>query len=880
MNKILAKSKSEISLCEHTKGLLEQFDKLRTLSPELRNKLDCQLLKMAIIFHDIGKVSPSFQISIGNWGYNPRIPFPDVPHSIFSLFWLKREKIIEKLKKEEDLRILLSSIAFHHWRDNFQNIILGTDRELRRALSTLKENESVKKELLENIKSELSCDGLSEYKDLIDFDEELADLAESGKELFNYITPPYYSYFLPLRIELNEDYKKKWIFTAGVLIRVDHFASYIQEEKIKEEIDKPPPVYSDVENKIKQRIKNRIETDEDPWQIKILRDRRDKNLILVAPTGSGKTEFAYLWGASNKILFTLPLRSAVNAIFNRSCGIFGVDNVGLLHSDADVYLYEKLSNSEGERLRVLDLARQLSTPMLVSTGDQVFPSALKYPGYEKIYAVLGYSKLVIDEVQSYDPRAVAIIVKLIEDIVKLGGNFLLMTATLPEFVNEEIKERIGNQAYEYLDLYSQKEYEKIRKHKIEIRCDNIIQKIDEILNKAKGGLRVLVILNTVEKAQEVYEMLRDERDKKGSNYLNLKLIHSRFTYEDRRKLEEEIVGTDDKKGDFRNPKPEDEKEGKILVSTQVVEASLDIDADILYTELAPIDSLVQRMGRVLRRVRDQETYRKYLASEEPSEPNIYIFYQKPDKEKKLCSGAGSVYPLDLLVFSLGVLSEKINIINLDDLIREIWNEEREKKKAKKRSRKSESSNRDKLTSFLESLLTLLDDAKDKVVSLSEAEKKALVEDLYKKIPKQSVYFQRFYNTLEILDAGYMSEKKNEALRIFREIYTVPSIPENKIDEFKKSMEDFVKENCLNYTRFKMEVLSKYVVNIDIRKYLHDDSLNLKNASYLVNELNGLSEKQYSKLKTWLSDIYVFDGEYDNEIGVIFIKNRSKGKIVD
>jgi len=871
MQEILAKSKRNdkdaITLAEHTKGLLEQLEKLKSILCNCN--IDYNLLMLAVFAHDIGKVSPAFQISVGNWDYSPKVPFPDIPHSLFSLMWIDKQNLAEKLSKDDDMKILLSAIAFHHWRDNFHNIILGKDSDFKRAMELILQNEDLRTKLLENLKSHFK--DFENYLDILGFDEDIAKTIHDGNDLFPYIVPPYYNYFLPQRITLNEENKKKWVYTAGLLMRVDHFTSYMQEEELSEEIEKPIPEYEEIENKIKGKIskilnKNTIE-DKDIWQITLTKEKRDKNIILIAPTGSGKTEFAYLWGAGSKLFITLPLRAAVNAIYERAKEIFGDENVGLLHSDADVYLFEKSIYHEGERFRVLELARHLSLPVLVSTGDQIFPSALKYPGYEKIYSTLGYSKLVIDEVQAYDPRAAAIIVKLIEDIVKLGGKFLLMTATLPNFVKDTIKDRIGEENFEVIDIYNQ--YANICKHKIEIREDDIENNIYEILNEAKKGKRVLVILNTVEKAQEIYKKIAESD--KGNIYL--KLLHSRFTLNDRKSLEDEIVGTKDKKGTFSNPKPDSEKEGKILVATQVVEASLDIDADILYTELAPIDSLVQRMGRVLRRIKDEESYKKYLDAKEPTSPNIIIFYQKPDDNIKLSSGAGSVYQNDLLAFSLALLFKgaKPEIFSkITELKNKYWTEEKEKR------RKAKVKN--VLKEFLEELLKNVGTGKTQtssVFSLAEIDKNALVEELYSTIPPTSSYLQRFYETLDVLDSGYMSEKKNEALKIFREIYTVPAIPEKRINDFKKAIENFINNVDFNYTAFKFKVLSDYLVNIDIRKYLYNNSLNLKDVSYIAYELKNSNDEKIYKIKKWLSGIYVFAGEYKNEIGVYFNKENEE-----
>jgi len=118
----------------------------------------------------------------------------------------------------------------------------------------------------------------------------------------------------------------------------------------------------------------------------------------------------------------------------------------------------------------------------------------------------------------------------------------------------------------------------------------------------------------------------------------------------------------------------------------------------------------------------------------------------------------------------------------------------------------------------------------------------------------------------------MSDRRQDALKLFREIYTVPAIPECKKEEFKNSLKGIVTDTTkLSYTRFKNEVLSAYVVSIDlnIKKYPYSESLNLRDVSHIVDEIDDFSNEQREKIKKWLDGIYLFDGNYKEDKGVSF-----------
>jgi CRISPR-associated endonuclease/helicase Cas3 len=495
---------------------------------------------------------------------------------------------------------------------------------------------------------------------------------------------------------------------------------------------------------------------------------------------------------------------------------------------------------------------------------------------------LGYSKLIIDEVQAYDPQACAVIVKMIKDIVSLGGKFLLMTATLPDFIKDELQ----NIEFTEINLYEGKinqnggkveettlpkvKIADITRHIIELIEEDIIdnKEIGRIIEKFNKNKRVLVVLNTIEKAEVVYKKIKEKLKQNNTNN-KIFLLHSRFTLNQRKEIEENL------EKEFKNPKLSNEEEGKILVATQVVEASLDIDADYLFTEITPIDSLIQRMGRVMRRIdlitgklkeNNQEfKYEDFYnngENNEKDEPNIYIYYQKDkNKNEKIKeSGQGKVYDSQLIQKAFKILKNlenqnKSKIIEIKEnekqrLVCEFYKQKDENKKyeEEKNNRKQKKDNKKQ------------DNKKD-------SENKENNQNI-------SEYLKKFYNTLEILESGYVSENKEEAHKIFREIYTISVIDPmliidlNKINskndddsqndksqkvegKILKEIVDKIKQNVNNLNNidwiwFKKEIIANYVINERIYKYKEKELE--KFYTVLEEYLNGLDDKLKDKIK--------------------------------
>lgn len=328
-------------------------------------------------------------------------------------------------------------------------------------------------------------------------------------------------------------------------------------------------------------------------------ENRDNNIIVVANTGMGKTEAGLRWIGNNKGFFILPLRTAINAIYKRMVENIITDDIEkrvvLVHSEAKNYLIENSKNVE-EVDEYLKEGRNFSIPLTVTTLDQIFSFVFKYPGYELKLATLSYSKIIIDEIQAYSPDLLAYIARGLEMIRKAGGKFAILTATFPPF----LKKLLNLEDIKYEKFVIGKDRHNIKVLKEELNIEFIIE------HYLEKGKKVLVICNTVKKSQEVYEQIKEKID-------DVQLLHSKFIKRDRGEKERKIL-------DFG--RTENIGEG-IWISTSLVEASLDIDFDYLFTELNDLSGLFQRMGRVNRKGQ-KENYKW--------EPNVYLF---SEIEKKL-----------------------------------------------------------------------------------------------------------------------------------------------------------------------------------------------------------------------------------------------------
>lgn len=339
-------------------------------------------------------------------------------------------------------------------------------------------------------------------------------------------------------------------------------------------------------------------------------------VLLTAPTGSGKTEAALLWAACQietsqaapRLFYTLPYQASMNAMKLRLDKTFGQDEqtqrdlVGLQHGRALLAYYRMVSDetdiSPDQAIEQAQLAKNMAElnypPVRVFSPYQMLKGPYRLRGYEKLLSDYHHALFIFDEIHAYDAERLA---RILETIKYLRQNFqakfLVMSATFPKLIKEPLYDALGITAEaEVLADQSLFEKERFQRHKLRLLDGELLDYLDEIANIARTGMSVLVVCNLVARAQACYAELSDQLIPLG---IEVRLLHGRFNMRDRSELERIVRECAD--ADPRNPK----RRPIVLVATQAVEVSLDIDFDTIFSDPAPLEALVQRFGRVNRR---------------------------------------------------------------------------------------------------------------------------------------------------------------------------------------------------------------------------------------------------------------------------------------
>jgi CRISPR-associated endonuclease/helicase Cas3 len=313
-----------------------------------------------------------------------------------------------------------------------------------------------------------------------------------------------------------------------------------------------------------------------------------QSVLVEIPTGEGKTEGSLLWAINNlynthsKIIYTLPTQTTSNKLYERVHSFFDKKECGLIHSSAKIFLEKEYEKENGEVDDIFKsdflLSKSFNKPITVSTIDSLLKYFINIGRFNIATKNFLNSTVIIDEVHAYDLKLMGFLKRFFELCNEMEVRVCLMSASIPT----KIKELLGVQDY---PLITQKDLFEKKANEI-IKVDSSLE--DDfylILEKFNSGKNILIIRNTVKSATSTFEELQTLRIEDE----DIVLHHSTFKKGDRTKKEDLIF--------------EKLKEDKpfILVATQIVEVSLDIDFDVMFTDNAPIDSLIQRFGRVNRK---------------------------------------------------------------------------------------------------------------------------------------------------------------------------------------------------------------------------------------------------------------------------------------
>lgn len=587
MKNIFAKSGPEWTL------LTTHLEQVAVAAKAFANylKLDETIACNGAILHDIGKAHPFFQERLKG-KTNKRNVFR---HEIASLFFLSAFP-----KEQRD--ILIEMVVGHH-KSVKQDI--G-----EKGLLDLEENDDYEYFHLGNWE-EWSLDAVRILNEL-----GISCQSISREEAFENLE---YCVDYCERVVKEKGYSK-W---RGLLMGADHFASSLIDETDKQSkrIFKSPNLS----------FYNR-QHELFPLSLK-KSDSEKKHTIVVACTGAGKTDYLFR-RCTGRVFYTLPFQASINAMFKRVGNDLEEDNpdidIRVLHSTSII-----VKRKQDEEVSLQNL---MGSSVKILTPHQLATIALGMNGYEAMILDIKGCDVILDEVHTYSGISQALVLKLIEVLKSLNCRIHIGTATMPSILYHKIKELLGDDVLEV--KLSDDELEQFNRHVIhKIDSFELVENI--ISENVAADKKVLIVMNTIKEAQRVYGLIKETFPNTPSL-----LLHSKFKRGDRNLKEKQLLGLDD----HGNPTFEfnTSQEACIVVSTQIVEVSLDISFDLMITATAPLDAMIQRFGRVNRK-RTKETIGKYK--------DIYVI-APPETEK------------DARPYDLSILQKSFEVLVDGEVLRE------------------------------------------------------------------------------------------------------------------------------------------------------------------------------------------------------------------
>lgn len=600
-------------------------------------------LLLIIACHDLGKACPGFQCKWRDMtGLKlPRVPDTRINHAFVSQIELSR--FFQHLGWSVDLADLVAdAVGCHHGERASEKARVKAELEIcvgrgQSYEQVRNEWNHARSELLEALMAVFNPSKIPDKETLSGPDFMLlsgltsfADWIGSNDEWFPFGTP-----------EDCEDlpgwFAKRRACAERALNAIgwEQRAPLVSEPKTFDEVFpfKPRPLQKAVQDALKQLDRPAI-------------------LLVEAPMGEGKTEaafFAHLEmqrrNGHRGLYMALPTKATGNAMFKRTLKLIraqGKDrklDMQLVHGATqlnDSFQNLRLTGihdpEAGGEVRAgewfTNKKRALLSEYGVGTVDQAIVPIL--PVRHNFVRLWGLANRVVvfDEVHAYDSYTGTLLIHLIHWLLELGSSVVLLSATLPPRFRRELAKVVKAElpvrepAYPRLSVFlpgsvRQSHFAADPSRRLELKLKGIppdLQNIKSALeDHLKNGGMGLALVNTVQRAQDLYNQFSNGEPlklkeqfvgKRLDDGTEVYLFHARFPAERRQVREDQVLALFGEGGD-RNGR-------KILVATQVVEQSLDLDFDLIVTDLAPIDLILQRAGRLWRHKQD------YRALSEPT----------------------------------------------------------------------------------------------------------------------------------------------------------------------------------------------------------------------------------------------------------------------
>lgn len=639
------------SLARHTWLVLRSLAGMKTLRPHLPQMTGCpelwQILFWACLLHDFGKVAKGFQDRLRG---GPRWPHRHEVLSLAFLDWLHKG-----LSKDEKLWIGAAIVYHHKDPEEISRLYMGLGDCADSGLADLAGE--VTEEVLSGLWRWLAQCAPVWIKEL--------GLASSGVKMVGVVS----------REQALHRFKNSGALVIGETLRsLRRWLRRINRSRIAtltvatlalrgHVISCDHAASAHVEKLSKAPLSNRDALLRQ-WNLpaeKLYAHQRaclqtSSSAIMIAPTGSGKTEAALLWAINQesrdrplaRLFYALPYQASMNAMYGRLDQRSFPGMVGLEHSRSILALYKYYlagDYSNRQALKQARWSRQLSRlhhyPVRVLSPYQMLKAFYRLKGYEGLLTDFLSGLFVFDEIHAYDVQRLGAIVAAIRYLREnFDARFLVMSATLPGLLQAWLAAAMGTNL---IIRATPAVFSRFQRHRLLLQEGDLTAGgwPERIAAEAGKGKSVLVCCNTIGRAQRVYSQLAGIL----GNGIQVMLLHGRFNSRDRLNKERLIQEASGSQSGTRRP--------IVLVATQVVEVSLDIDLDVIYTDPAPLEALIQRFGRINRRC-----LKKWAP--------VYVFTEPSDGQY--------VYEAELVQKSLVVLNKHAgSIINEEEI--SVWLDE-------------------------------------------------------------------------------------------------------------------------------------------------------------------------------------------------------------